>query len=92
MKECDNPLPTRGIRGLVVDGVYRCHPLAGGREHHFPPRHQPDGEHLAGGRKRAGGHVKRRPKTHSRGEQDQLEAHGVHSIVYVLSVPCDIAE
>ena len=23
VKECDNPLPTRGIRGLVVDGVYR---------------------------------------------------------------------
>ena len=66
VKECDNLLPTRGIRGLVVDGVYRRHPLAGGREHHFPHCHQPDGEHLAGGRKRAGGHLKRRPRTHSR--------------------------
>ena len=23
VEECCNPLPTRGIRGLVVDGVYR---------------------------------------------------------------------
>ena len=70
VKECDNPLPTRGIRGLVVEGVYRRHPLAGGREHHIPYPHQPDGEHLAGGRKRAGGHLKRQPRTHSGVEEE----------------------
>ncbi|KAK0131574.1 hypothetical protein N1851_033750 [Merluccius polli] len=59
VKECDNLLPTREIRGLVVE------PLAGDREHHFPPHHQPDGEHLDGGRNRAGRHLKRRRKTHS---------------------------
>ena len=68
LKECDNPLPTREIRGRVVEGVCRRHPLAGGREHFIPHPHQPDGEHLAAGRKGAGGHLKGEPRTHSRAE------------------------
>ena len=47
VKECGNPLPTRRVRGLVVDGVYHRHPLAGGREHPINPN-QRDGRHLAG--------------------------------------------
>ena len=67
VQECDNPLPTRGIRGRVV-GMYRRHPLAGGREHFIPHPHQPDREHLAGGGKGAGGHLKGELRTHSRAE------------------------
>ena len=58
-------IKVRGIRGLVVEGVYHRHQLAGDREHHIPHPHQPDGEHLAGGRKPAGGQLKRQPRTHS---------------------------
>ena len=62
VKECGNPLPTRGSRGLVVDGVYHRHPLAGGSEH-IPTRpNQPDGAHLAG-------RLKRRPETQARERQ-----------------------
>ena len=62
VKECGNPLPTRGSRGLVVDGVYHRHPLAGGSEH-LPTRpNKPDGTHLAG-------RLKRRPETQARERQ-----------------------
>ena len=44
---CGNLLPTRRVRGVVVDGVYHRHPLAGGREHLINPN-QHDGRHLAG--------------------------------------------
>ena len=62
VKECGNPLPTRGNRGLVVDGVYHRHPLAGGSEHIWTRHNQPDGAHLAG-------LLKRRPGTQARERQ-----------------------
>ena len=34
---CGNPLPTQRVRGIVVDGVYHRHPLAGDREHLINP-------------------------------------------------------
>ena len=81
---CGNPLPTRGIRGLVVDGV-----LVGGREHNFTHRNQPDGVHLAGGRKRPGGHLKRRRRTHSRGKQERRACRrlSIHRITRVSRRP-----
>ena len=96
---CDNPLPTRGIRGRVVEGLYRRRPpLAGSREHHIP-HPQPDGERLAGGRKRAGGHLKRQPRTHSGVEDESptrrrpLIHHGLrgsrrpsHSVVFLVQL------
>ncbi len=62
VKVCGNPLPTRGSRGLVVDGVYHRHPLAGGREPIQTRPNQPDGAHLAG-------RLKRRPETQARKRQ-----------------------
>ena len=56
-KECGIPLSTRGTRGLVVDRIYRRHPLAGGREHHWSPRNQPDGGHQRSGQGRHQGVV-----------------------------------
>ena len=58
-KECDNPLPTRGNRGVVVEGVYRRLPLGGGREHDLTHRNHPDDAYLARGRWRPGKQGKR---------------------------------
>ena len=69
VEECGIPPLTprpRWVRGVVVDGVYRRHPLAGDREQNFSSPNQRDWEHLAGGRKRPGGHFKRSPRTDER--------------------------
>ena len=49
------PRPGR-VRAVLLDGVYRRHPLTGHREHHFSLPNQRDGEHLTGGRTRPGSH------------------------------------
>ena len=81
------PRPGR-VRGFVLDGIYRRHPLTGDREHHFSLPNQRDGEHMAGGRTRPGSHHKelraddRRRRTGVGGMEEApestnyLESHG----------------
>ena len=81
VKECGIPLlkPRPGwVRGIVMDGVYRRHPLTGDREHHFSPPNQRDRGHLARGRRRPGGHLKRSTRADDREEQER-GARGKHS-------------
>ena len=61
---CDNPLPTRGNRGVVVDGVYRLHPPVGSRACAGIRRNHRDATHPAGGGE---SRLKRRSRTHTRG-------------------------
>ena len=63
-KGCDNPLPTRGNRGVVVDGVYRLHPPVGSRACAGIRRNHRDATHPAGGGE---SRLKRRSRTHTRG-------------------------
>ena len=93
-KECGIPLPTRGTRGLVVDGIYRRHPLAGSREHHWSPRNQPDGGHPPGsGRHKPGDILKgEQGLTHDKDRRSpstyrpRLESLGGHSSLSVFLV------
>jgi hypothetical protein len=75
VKECGIPLlkPRPGwVRGIVMGGVYRRHPLTGDREHHFSPPNQRDRGHLSGGGKRPGSCLKRSTRTDEREEREPV--------------------
>ena len=97
---CGIPLlkPRPGwVRGIVMGGVYRRHPLTGDREHHFSPPNQGDGDTwpeggesqeavLKGARVLTTGENRSEWREGSAWDHILLEAHG--DPMYSACVPC----